>query len=77
MLNDNSSLAGGKTLSVIKIELKNALKNYFIDAPCPVNNYMSIDREGQHHGISEVSMDNLKIFEALANACYLSLNSNR
>lgn len=73
-------VVAGKTLSMVKTELDNALKSYVADAVVTVkmvNNYVSIIGEVQRSGRYPIYKDRLNIFQALAMAGDLDIYSNR
>ena len=64
-------MVAGKTLSMVKTELDEALKSYVADAVVTVkmvNNYVSIIGEVQRPGKYSIYKDRLNIFQALAMA---------
>ena len=64
-------MVAGKTLSMVKTELDDALKSYVADAVVTVkmvNNYVSIIGEVQRPGKYPIYKDRLNIFQALAMA---------
>jgi polysaccharide export outer membrane protein len=70
----------GKTLSTIKTELENALKNYIADAVVTIkliNNYVSIIGEVKNPGKYPIYKDRLNVFQALAMAGDLDIYANR
>jgi len=73
-------IVAGKTLSMVKTELDNALKSYVTDAVVTVkmiNNYVSIIGEVQNPGRYPIYKERLNIFQALAMAGDLGLFSDR
>jgi polysaccharide export outer membrane protein len=73
-------MVAGKTLSMVKTELDNALKSYIADAVVTVkmiNNYVSIIGEVQRPGRYPIYKNRLNIFQALAMAGDLGNYSNR
>jgi polysaccharide export outer membrane protein len=73
-------MVAGKTLSMVKVELDNALKSYIADAVVTVkmvNNYVSIIGEVQNPGKYPIYKNRLNIFQALAMAGDLDKYSNR
>jgi polysaccharide export outer membrane protein len=73
-------IVAGKTLSMVKTELDNALKSYIADAVVTVkmvNNYVSIIGEVQRPGRYPIYKDRLNIFQALAMAGDISTYGDR
>lgn len=73
-------LAGGKTISEVRIELDSIFKNYVTDASITVrlvNNYVSVLGEVRNPGRYPLSKDRVNVFEALSMAGDMSVFSDR